>query len=404
VRIKKYVARTLPEAMVQVKTDLGPDAVIMHTSEVKVGGLFGLFGQRMIQVMAAVEEEALAYAGTRSSALPASWTPAAPGPVSVTPPSTVASRVERYQEATQAAVSQPQPAPPPRAESQAAAALATEVAGMKSMITELMERVALPPDARRLEPGLQSLVAAMLNGGVQEQEALAFAQRVRTRSQKERGADLPSLARELMEKELGKVRPVEVGRRVVALVGPTGVGKTTTLAKLAAHFTLQRGMQTALITADTYRVAAVDQLRTYADIIGVPLEVCYEAPEVQAALGRQRHRDIVLVDTAGRSPRNEAHMSELKEYLEKLGADETYLVMSLTSGYRDAVAIVESYLPLGFDRFLFTKWDEAAGSGLIYNLVRKYKRPLSYITTGQGVPEDIETADPAKITRAILGD
>lgn len=251
------------------------------------------------------------------------------------------------------------------------------------------------------------MLSAMLSSGVLEPEAMAFVTKVRTACLKEGGGldRAGARARELMQKQLGTAQPVESGqRRVVALVGPTGVGKTTTLAKLAAHLALQRQMQIALITADTYRVAAVDQLRTYADILGVPLEVVYEAGEIGAALERQAHREMILVDTAGRSPHNQAHMAELNDYLQTLAADETYLVMSLTSGYRDALRVVDNYLPLGFDRFLFTKWDEAAGPGLIYNLVRKYKRPLSYITTGQSVPEDIELADPVKITQAILGE
>ncbi|MDB4895865.1 MAG: flagellar biosynthetic protein FlhF [Firmicutes bacterium] len=391
-RIKKYVARTLPEAMAQVKTDLGSDAVILHTAEVKVGGWFGLFSQRMIQVMAAVEQEAF----TRPDPRPVPAQPARPP-----------QPAQRPQPAQLATVGI---APPPAATAttaEANGALATQVADMKIMITELMDRVSLPPDARRLEPEFQHMLTALLSSGVLEPEAMAFVQKVRSACLKEGGgiAEAGDRARALMLKQLGTAQPVEPGRgRVVALVGPTGVGKTTTLAKLAAHLALQRQMQIALITADTYRVAAVDQLRTYADILGVPLEVVYEECELGAALERQRHRDMILVDTAGRSPHNQEHMAELNTYLQTLGADETYLVMSLTSGYRDALRVVDNYLPLGFDRFLFTKWDEAAGPGLIYNLVRKYKRPLSYITNGQSVPEDIEVADPAKITQAILGE
>lgn len=396
--------------MVQVKTELGPDAVILHTSEIKVGGLFGFFGSRMVQVMAAVED------------VPLQPSPKAPVPARITNPSPVPASAASapapmpepapLPEPAPMPVPAPAPAAAPLPRTQAAAAaeepgqLAGELADMKAMMGQIMERIQLPTSAARMEPEVRELLAALLRGGVEETTALGLISRVRSRLTRT-GTPLSNcqaVAREIMLKQMDQLHTVEGCGRVVALVGPTGVGKTTTLAKLAAHLTLQQKKRVALITADTYRVAAVDQLRTYSEILGTPLEVVYEASDIESALMRHWDRDVILVDTAGRSPRNEAHMNELREYLEALQPADTFLVMSLTSSYRDAQTIVDAYLPLRFDSFLFTKRDETDAPGLIYDMVTKYRRPLSYLTTGQAVPDDLEVASPETIIRAILGD
>ncbi|HYG58263.1 MAG TPA: flagellar biosynthesis protein FlhF, partial [Symbiobacteriaceae bacterium] len=285
------------------------------------------------------------------------------------------------------------------------AAVREELSGMKAMMGEIMDRLNQPAAGAPLEPELRELYGSLTAGGVEEPAAQALVGRIRSMIQAGAGtvADAKSMAFQLIRSELSSVKTLGGSGKVVALVGPTGVGKTTTLAKLAAHLALQQRKRIALLTADTYRIAAVEQLRTYSEIIGVPLEVVYEPAEVASALARHSNCDLILVDTAGRSPRNAAHMDELRAYMDALNPSETYLALSLTSSFRDAVNVVEHYLPLGFEEFLFTKWDEAAAPGLIYSIVHKYKRPLSYVTTGQNVPDDIEVANPDTITRAILG-
>jgi flagellar biosynthesis protein FlhF len=192
-------------------------------------------------------------------------------------------------------------------------------------------------------------------------------------------------------------------RRVVALVGPTGVGKTTTVAKLAANAKLSLGLKVGLVTVDTYRIAAVEQLRTYAEIIDLPLAVADAPDRISGALDDLGSVDLALIDTAGRSPRDEVKIRELADFLTVARPDEVHLVLSAASGERSLRAVVDRFEPVAFDRLILTKLDEAIGLGAVLGVVSRAARPLSYLTTGQGVPDDIEPADPDRLAALILG-
>ena len=194
------------------------------------------------------------------------------------------------------------------------------------------------------------------------------------------------------------------GPKVIAMVGPTGVGKTTTIAKLAAVYALSRKKRVALITADTYRIAAIEQLRTYSDIIGVPLTVVYSPEEVQLAIQEHRDADLILLDTAGRNPRNPARMLELRGVIRAAQPNEVHLVISATTKNRDAIEIVDRFEQVRFDRLLITKLDESSTYGMILNALVRAQRPLSYVGTGQDVPEDLEYASASKLAHMIIGD
>ena len=190
--------------------------------------------------------------------------------------------------------------------------------------------------------------------------------------------------------------------KIVALIGTTGVGKTTTIAKIAARFVLEKGVSVALITADTYRISAVDQLRTYSDIIGLPLEIVYSAAELKAAIRKHKDKKLILIDTAGRSQNNEYQMQELKEFLEEEPGIEKHLVMSATTKERDAEKILERFSACRPDRILFTKTDETDSLGFIVNLLFDRRLALSYLTNGQSVPDDIEPARPEALAKLLL--
>ena len=197
----------------------------------------------------------------------------------------------------------------------------------------------------------------------------------------------------------------EVGRRrVVALVGPTGVGKTTTIAKLAANFRLRDGIKMGLVTVDTYRIAAVEQLRTYAEIIDLPMKVVTSPQEMRRALDELSDLDLILIDTAGRSPRDELKIQELKSLLNEANVDEVHLVMSLTASVRSIKMTCDQFSSVNPTSLILTKLDEAAGAGSLLSVSRAVNLPFSYLTTGQDVPEDIEPANANRVARLVLGE
>jgi flagellar biosynthesis protein FlhF len=199
------------------------------------------------------------------------------------------------------------------------------------------------------------------------------------------------------------IAPKPGRRRVVALVGATGVGKTTTIAKLAANFRLRSGIKLGLVTVDTYRVAAVEQLRTYAEIIDLPMKVVTNPLEMRRALDELSGLDLVLIDTAGRSPKDELQIQELKSLLAEAQVDEVHLVLSMTSSRQSLEAAVDKFKAAGTTAVILTKLDEASGMGAVLSLARRVELPISYLTAGQAVPDDIEPAHPRRIARLILG-
>ena len=192
------------------------------------------------------------------------------------------------------------------------------------------------------------------------------------------------------------------GVRIAALLGTTGVGKTTTLAKIAAKFVLEQKTNVALITADTYRISAVEQLKTYSDILELPLEIVYSPSELASALERHRDKELILIDTAGRSQHNEYQMRELEEFLRVNPRIEKHLVISATTKFTDARQIMNKFSKVEPDRIIFTKIDETGSLGIIINLLRDNKYSLSYLTTGQSVPDDIERASSEILANLLL--
>jgi flagellar biosynthesis protein FlhF len=190
---------------------------------------------------------------------------------------------------------------------------------------------------------------------------------------------------------------------VIALIGPTGVGKTTTIAKLAANLCLRENRRVGLVTLDTYRIAAIEQLKTYARIIDVPLEVVLSPEQLREAVPAMADRDVVFFDTAGRSQRDDVKIKDLERFFTAVKPQETHLVLSAAADQRVLSQAVARFSEVGFDRVIFTKLDEAVGFGVVLNCLEKVKTQLSYVTTGQDVPDDIRVADNPMLTELILG-
>jgi flagellar biosynthesis protein FlhF len=249
-----------------------------------------------------------------------------------------------------------------------------------------------------LQQGICEEIALMLIEGLQHTlspDALGNKERVRDclTSEIEKGLLLA-----------GPLQVVPGKTRVAALVGPTGVGKTTTIAKLAALYALGNKNKVALVTVDTYRIAAAEQLRAYARIMGLPFKRVSSPREFSHVFSDFCDRDLILVDTAGRSPRDLSQLEELRNFLKQSFPVEVHLVMSITHKDDTLSATGEQFKVLPVDKIIFTKLDEAHTLGSIVNQLYKMRKPLSYVTTGQKVPEDIEVATREHIIPAVLGE
>jgi flagellar biosynthesis protein FlhF len=189
----------------------------------------------------------------------------------------------------------------------------------------------------------------------------------------------------------------------IALIGPTGVGKTTTLAKLAASFKLRHHRKVALITSDTYRIAAVDQLRTYANIIGLPLEVALTPSEMKVAVDKLSASDVILIDTAGRSQNDDGRLRELQQFIAAANPHEVHLVLSSTAGQKVLLNEAEAFSAIGVHKIVLTKLDEAVSFGMLVNVIRQVGKHLSFVTTGQEVPTHLEIGRAERLAELILG-
>ena len=201
----------------------------------------------------------------------------------------------------------------------------------------------------------------------------------------------------------GPIRLIPSRRQVIALVGPTGVGKTTTIAKLAAQFRLREQARVALITVDTYRIAAVEQLRTYAEIMDLPLEVVSTPREMRIALNRLTDFDLVFVDTAGRSPRDAVRLQELRSLLADAHPDEVCLVLSAVAGENSLRVAASAFTSVGASSLILTKLDEATALDWLPALAADHQLAVSYTTNGQNVPDDIRAASPAQLAKLLAG-
>lgn len=193
-------------------------------------------------------------------------------------------------------------------------------------------------------------------------------------------------------------------RGKVVLVGPTGVGKTTTIAKLAGRLALIEKKKVGLITIDTYRIGAVEQLRTYAEIMNIPFKVVITLKEMELAVEDLKDCDVILIDTTGRSSKNAMQLSELRAFTQKVNPDHVMLVISGTTKNRDIQIILEGYKELLYEKLIITKLDETSAYGCIFNIINISKKPIAYITTGQNVPDDIKIPNKEEIKKLILGE
>jgi len=370
----------MQQALDQVRRELGPEATVLHTRELNGGLVTRFLRGRQYEIAASVEVRVPAR-------LPQTETYAAPRRA-LAPSTFDVDYRTRYRDA----MHQQQ---------------GDRLEDLRTLANQLRQRSAATPQ-QDLSATLFHVYTDLIENDVEESVAQELIERLRqaaatdsTNPERLQG----KLAR-MIEDELTVNGPLKTSAgqgRVVALVGPTGVGKTTTIAKLAANYRLRENKRVGLITVDTYRIAAVEQLRTYADIIDLPMLVVSTPREMREAVARLRDLDLVLMDTAGRSPRDEVKIQELKSMLAEAEPDEVHLVLSAVGGARGLASTAQRFAAVGATALVFTKLDEATGLGNLLTVTRSSSLPVSYLTDGQNVPDDIQVAQKETLAPLILG-
>jgi len=355
----------MTEVLDLVKKELGPEALIIESKKVRQKGFFGFFQPLKVEVTAVLE-----------SASKQLYQPKVPE----IDPEIMASTVK-------------------------------EVAKLKEMINAIKAESALstlitsPKEVPVIEP-LNLIKKRLLDTGM-SLDAVGYLLKELVLE----GVDLYTATAvenaigNVLKKSLKTKAPlIDKKPYLIFLVGTTGVGKTTTIAKLAAKYHLRDDLKVALITVDTYRIAAVEQLKTYAEIINIPVEVAFNKDDYLKALLRFKEMDLIIVDTAGRSQHNMIQIGELRDFIAVKKPQEIHLVISATAKIEDCRSIIAAFVPLGVTHLIYTKVDETIKHGTLFEILKSTQIPLSFITTGQKVPEDLQTASIDKVIELIIGD
>ncbi|WP_447977059.1 flagellar biosynthesis protein FlhF [Candidatus Nitrospira bockiana] len=395
-KIKTFQALTMQDALKAIKAELGPEAVIISTKQVSQGtSRFGLLSRTMVEVTAAVDVE-----------------PARPARGRVDQPARVQDERPSFDQVLRASL-HTKTGPAPGKRSSPAEVQAEEGRGWADVLEELKQireclGVTTAETRRPVAPKGEADIAPLVRIGLDPATAEGLIHDAAERWGRAREQSCDEWRRCLVQaiaarvKTSGPVLSPDERRKIVILVGPTGVGKTTTIAKLAAHYRLQEHRSVALITLDTYRLAAVEQLRTYANLIGVGLDVALTRREALESMARRRDAELILIDTAGRSPRDASGLAELRELISFDAPLEVHLVVSATTRERDLLENMGRYRQLPISRLLVTKMDETGCFGGIVELIRQTGLPVSYLSRGQRVPEDLEAAQPETLADLVL--
>lgn len=418
-RIKKFTGQTLQEAIEAMKTELGPEAIVLHTQARSHRGPFGFLQKAVVEITGAIDDEEkhanakTTRGGTATYSLQSLKRKnprLVPGkrmvkvdrqrePVTFVPPGRGLERPEvEGRTALERNVY----------ETAVLHQVRDEVESVREMLRDLHEdvqRISIPS----LPAAVQEVYRRLCANDVEEQLARKLVCTLSEQCTPGSLEDTEAIEEQLLQriKKIVHVKPDAPREQntpcVIAIVGPTGVGKTTTIAKLASLNKLLARKRIALITSDTYRIGALDQLRTFAAIAQIPLEVAYEPSDIPAALASFRDYDIVYLDTVGRSQRNDEDLAELESILQAAHPDEIHLALTPSTNWATLSEMAERFRSLNPNRLLFTKLDEAKTYGSILNLVGRMKLPVSYITNGQMIPDDVLVAEPSYLASLICG-
>ncbi|MCU6707120.1 flagellar biosynthesis protein FlhF [Paenibacillus sp. J5C_2022] len=414
-RMKRYIVNALPEAVAMIRTDLGHDAVILETKQIHVGGFMGMFRKKKMEVIAAVEGGA-GKAPAKPKQVPAPEVGAAlqqlllqsskgtaaavsPAAASEAESAPVAHNVSRPTESS--------PAKPASLKEEKEQFIINEIRELRDYMKKLSKSGAF---AQTYSESIAALQNRLLEQEVEQrwidELAEALQQEEQSRGEILTQREAWALAYDWFS---AKLKPftnegIREDTRVIQFVGPTGVGKTTSIAKLAAEQSIKHGRKIGFITSDTYRIAAVEQLRTYANILDAPMEVVFSPADLTKAYKALEDRDLILMDTAGRNYRSELHVSEVNSLLHSSEQSEIILVLSLTGKFKDMTLLADRFKKYGIRKAIFTKCDETVVYGAIFNLVMEYELLPTHIASGQTVPDDIAPFHSKSYVEMLLGE
>lgn len=389
-RIKKYIAASMPEALKQVKADLGPQAVILNTRTLRKSGKLGLGGKGQVEVTAAIDEGGTAPVKKR--------------PVKKAESATTQSEPTQTPQMRMPTRSVASSMPASTPDSKWADRITQKLEGLEAALRTSPSR---PQEKLLLAGALEPLAEQLRMAGLPDTLSQDVLKALLLDPGPEGLKDLPPLqkrAGQLMSRWFESPQPTRLGknvRSVVALVGPAGVGKTTAAARLAAQFS-EAGARVVLVAADTDRVGGLEQIRAYAGILGVSVEVVYTSEEMGDLIRERRDVDLMLIDTGGAGPLDQARLAQLDDLLKEAAPNEVHLTLSATADLQQMQDVVAAFEPLGVNRLLVTKIDETARLGTVCAAAIAAKLPMSYMTHGRAVPGDMQNADPSVLMQSLF--
>lgn len=405
--VKRYHAKDMQQAMETIIKELGSDAIVLNSRKVRKKGLQYFFSKPVLEVMVAYDPEKIpskrqAFAGGAYGSNGARSKAGEDGGVQLE-----LSRAARHAQGANGqgrcddGVQSAQNA-------QQIAGLDKRLSALDSLLTDFFNRFSYVKREVTYDfsPPVEVLLEAMVNSQVKEDLALSLAKETEVILRRQKDTTAREVLEHLMLEMLGEPEPVQLKKfhqKVILFVGPTGVGKTTSLVKLASRFVLGEKKRVGIINTDTYRIAAQEQLRTYAEILSIPLEVVYQLDEMKDAMEAMSDREIILIDTAGKRPGDEQHRQDIEKIMALAAPEDILLCVAATTAFASIQDIVDTYGFMESYKLLVTKMDETKHRGMILSLSWYAKRSIAYMTTGQNVPDDIEVADMEKVVNATLG-
>lgn len=405
--IKKFTAANETDAILLAKEELGKDAVVMNIKTITPKGFFKFFKKSVCEVTAALDENLEGVEGRETEARDSKAQVQA---VPMYEVSAIEKKLNDLQGLLEKQMNEAKNHGNKEAIKEEEDELGLSEDSFDSFGELIKPKENKEPETKqtKLNACMQLIYRQLLNNEVEETYVNELTSEIQNSIKKDAQLDriLAAVYQKLVLK-LGQPSLISLtpGKtKYVFFLGPTGVGKTTTIAKIASGFKIDEKKDVGLLTADTFRIAAVEQLRTYANILGIPLKIIYTPEEIADMKSSLSRHDLVLVDTAGRSDKNKDSIDELRRLIDTVPPEEreVYLVLSATTKYRDLIRITKSYEDIADYKLIFTKVDETETIGNIYNVLMLTKASLSYVAFGQNVPEDISKADTQSIAKQLL--